>query len=327
MTHTAARLLTLIQLLQRRPGQKAAELAGILGVSVRTLHRYLAMLDEMGLPLYSERGPSGGFSLVRGYRLPPLIFTPPEAAVLALGVRLVSELWGPLYPDAAAGALVKLEAVLPDDQRTEVDWARRILVTSGLHRPDLEAAARWLEPLRRAAREQRQAWLRYRGGGRAAVEERLFDAYALVLRSGWWYVAGYCHLRRELRTFRLDRIEALELRGEHFEVPAGFDVQAYLADELRARPGITAHLRFEPQVAEAARSSRLVWDALEEEPGGGVRVTLRAPDLTWAASTVISYGPRVSVLDPPSLRRLVGEWARELAEKYQKDILDKELEP
>lgn len=76
MTTPATRLITLIMLLQRRPNQKASELAEKLGVSVRTLHRYFAMLDEMGIPIYAERGPLGGFSLVRGYKLPPLVFTP-----------------------------------------------------------------------------------------------------------------------------------------------------------------------------------------------------------------------------------------------------------
>ena len=66
MPTTATRLITLILLLQRQPHQKAGDLAPALGVSVRTLHRYFGMLDGMGIPIYSERGPYGGFSLVRG---------------------------------------------------------------------------------------------------------------------------------------------------------------------------------------------------------------------------------------------------------------------
>ena len=90
MSNTATRLITLIMLLQRRPNQKAAELAEALGVSVRSLHRYVNMLEEMGIPLYSERGPAGGFSLVRGYRMPPLVFTPAEAQRSTRSNRLAS---------------------------------------------------------------------------------------------------------------------------------------------------------------------------------------------------------------------------------------------
>ena len=91
MTTPATRLITLILLLQRQPNQKAAKLAKELGVSIRTLHRYFGMLEEMGIPIYSERGPHGGFSLVRGYKLPPMIFTPEEAVVIYLGASLVAE--------------------------------------------------------------------------------------------------------------------------------------------------------------------------------------------------------------------------------------------
>ena len=99
MSKPASRLITLIMLLQNRPSQKAAGLASELGVPVRTLHRYLAQLDEMGIPIYAERGPYGGFSLVRGYKMPPLVFTPAEAVAVSLGTGLVEDL---CHPDLAA---------------------------------------------------------------------------------------------------------------------------------------------------------------------------------------------------------------------------------
>ena len=105
MSNLATRLITLILLLQNRPNQKASELAGKLGISIRTLHRYFGMLDEMGIPVYAERGPYGGFSLVRGYKLPPLVFSLEEAVAVYLGTSLVGEMWGELYRDAAQGAM------------------------------------------------------------------------------------------------------------------------------------------------------------------------------------------------------------------------------
>src|SRR5687767_8933033 len=139
MTNTATRLITLIMLLQRQPNQKAGELAGTLGVSVRTLHRYIGMLDELGIPVYSERGPQGGFSLVRGYKMPPLIFTPTEAAALCLGTGLVADMWGQLYNEAALSALAKLENILPEDQLAEITWARQTLVNTPLPRSNLQS--------------------------------------------------------------------------------------------------------------------------------------------------------------------------------------------
>jgi predicted DNA-binding transcriptional regulator YafY len=150
--NTATRLITLIMLMQRQPNQKAGELARLLGVSIRSVHRYMAMLDEMGIPVYSERGPYGGFSLLRGYKMPPLIFTPEEAVAVHLGTGLVKELWGQMYQDAAQGALAKLDNVLPDEQRHEIAWARRTLLATGMQRSDADMVAPLLESLRRAAR-------------------------------------------------------------------------------------------------------------------------------------------------------------------------------
>jgi predicted DNA-binding transcriptional regulator YafY len=73
---------------------------------------------------------------VRGYKMPPLVFTPDEAVAVYLGTSLVEEIWGQLYRDATQGALAKLDNVLPDEQRHEVAWARRTLLATGMHRAD-----------------------------------------------------------------------------------------------------------------------------------------------------------------------------------------------
>jgi predicted DNA-binding transcriptional regulator YafY len=93
MPNTATRLITLTMLLQRRSNQKAHELAKQLGVSVRTVQRHIAMLDKMGIPIYAERGPYRGYSLVRGYKMPPLILRPEEAVAITLGTSLAGEMW------------------------------------------------------------------------------------------------------------------------------------------------------------------------------------------------------------------------------------------
>ena len=273
MSTTATRLIILIMTLQRQPNQKAADLAKKLGVSVRTLHRYFGMLDEMGIPIYAERGPYGGFSLVRGYKLPPLVFTPEEAVAIYLGTSLVSEMWGKLYQEAAQGALAKLENVLPDEQRNEIAWARRTLIATGMQRADLSALTPTLEKLRRAAREQRRIEMQYQSMTGDKVTERQVDPYALVHRSGWWYLVGYCHLRDAPRTFRVDRIQNLELLSQTFQTPDDFEVHAYLEGEFADQPLVHAKLRFTAEGAHIALSERSIWEALEENPDGSVDVT------------------------------------------------------
>ena len=317
MSTTATRLITLIMLLQRRPNQKAEELARALGVSVRTLHRYMAMLDEMGIPIYSERGPRGGFSLVRGYKMAPLVFTPEEAVAVYLGTSLVGEMWGRLYEAAAQGALAKLDNVLPEEQRHEVAWARRSLVATGMRRAALAELAPAMERLRRAIRERRRVQMTYRGRGQGEARQRALDPYALVYRWGWWYVIGHCHLREAVRSFRVDRIGELILLDVTFDAAAGFDIRAYLATDTAFQPAVRARLRFAPQFAQVALEDRLQWETVEPQPDGALIVTLAVPDLAWAASTVLAYGPIVEVLEPLELRQMVAERAEAIAQRYR----------
>jgi predicted DNA-binding transcriptional regulator YafY len=303
-------------LLQRRPNQKAGALADALGVSVRSLHRYIGMLEEMGIPVYSERGPAGGFSLVRGYKMPPLIFTPAEAVSVALGARLVGEVWGPLYAQAAEGALAKLDNVLPDEQRREVEWAVQSLIATGVNRAAAGPLGPHLETLCLALRHHRRVRLVHRGRGRAGAEERPFDIYALVHGYGWWYAVGYCHLRADLRSFRIDRIVSVELGDETYEVPPGFDAHTVMAFEFAAQSQVHVRMRFLPTGAEVARYNRSYWQSFEEQLDGSILVTFSAPDLIWASSTALSYGPLVVVEEPRALVDFVRTQAMEISANY-----------
>jgi len=302
---------------QRRPNQKAAELAEQLGVSVRTVHRYLVMLDEIRIPVCSERGRYGGFSLVRGYRMPPLVFAPEEAVAVHLGTSLVEEMWGQVYRDAAQGALAKLDNVLPDEQRREVAWARQTLLATGMHRASLELLAPHLEKLRRAIREQRRVRMTYRSRGRPDPTERDLNPYALVHRWGWWYAIGHCHLRGAIRSFRVDRILEVGLLCQTLEIPDDFEIHAYLAAEPDLQPQVRVRLRFRAEAALEALDDRVLWETLEEQADGSVIVTLAVPNLEWAARTVLSYAPHAVVLEPEDLRSLVRERALTIAEHHE----------
>jgi predicted DNA-binding transcriptional regulator YafY len=316
MANTATRLITLLMLLQRQPNQKAANLAEQLGISVRSLHRYITMLDEMGIPIYSERGPYGGFSLVRGYKMPPLVFTPEESVAVYLGTGLVREMWGKLYQDAAQGALAKLDNVLPEEQRHEIAWARRTLVTTGMHRAVLDAATPHLEKLRRAIREQRRVLMVHCKQNEQIPQSREVEPYAVVHRGGWWYVVGHCRMRDALRSFRVDRIVELTLLDKTFQTSADFDIHAFLAQAFESETKIKVQLRFAPQGAFLARDLSATWDTLEEQSDGAIIVTLTMPDLQWAASMALGLGPFVTVLEPAELQQTVRAWAGAIVEQY-----------
>jgi predicted DNA-binding transcriptional regulator YafY len=317
MSNTATRLITLIFLLQNQPNQKASELAEKLGVSVRTLHRYFEMLDEMGIPVYSERGPYGGFSLVRGYKMPPLVFTHEEAVAVVLGTGIVEEMWGDLYREAARGALAKLENLLPEEQAREVVWARQSLVATGMNRADLKALTPTLEKLRRAVREHRRVEMNYQSSQVPHPSRRGLDPYALVHRWGWWYVVGFCHVHKDIRTFRVDRILDIALLAKSFLPASDFNLQEHLKNDLQAQTKVVARLRFEPGFADLLAGNHSYWETVNPQPDGSVEVTFAAPSLEWAASNTLAYGPAVEVLEPQALRVMVAEWIEVTGRKYK----------
>ncbi|MEW5957595.1 MAG: YafY family protein [Chloroflexota bacterium] len=310
MANTATRLITLIMLLQRQPNQTASQLAEKLDVSVRTVQRYITMLDEMGIPVYAERGPYGGYALVRGYKMPPLVFTPAEAVAIYLGTSMIETVWGSLYQESVRGALAKLDNVLPDEQRAEVVWAQQTLLAIGLHQTDPIRSASLLKKLWEAVHERRVVRMLYRSRNQPESLQRDVDPYVLVHGWGWQYCLGYCHLRQGIRSFRVDRMLELALLDETFEIPADFDLEAYVATEPYFQRRVQARLYFAPEVALVALDNRAYWEALEEQPDGSVIVTFATPELEAAASIVLSYGYPAVVLEPEELRELVRERAR-----------------
>jgi predicted DNA-binding transcriptional regulator YafY len=249
--------------------------------------------------------------------MPPLVFTLEEAVAVVLGTGIVEEMWGDLYREAARGALAKLEYLLPEEQAREVSWARGSLIATGMHRADLKAQTPALEKLRRAIREHRSVDMNYQSSQVPHPSSRLLDPYALVHRWGWWYVIGYCHVHKEIRTFRVDRITGISLMDGAFSQPSDFDLHAYLNHEMQTQPQVVARLRFEAEAAHILGGNQAYWETIEPQPDGSVEATFSAPSLEWAASTTLAYGPAVEVLAPPELRALVTGWLEAAIGKYK----------
>src|SRR5262245_48115208 len=113
MYSPTTRVLTVLELLQSRERVTGAEIAERLEVHIRTVRRYIAMLEELGIPIEAERGRYGAYRLLPGYKLPPLMFTPEEALATMLGLLAVRRLGLAATAPGVEGAIAKWERVLP----------------------------------------------------------------------------------------------------------------------------------------------------------------------------------------------------------------------
>jgi len=315
MSRTASKLFQLMMMLQRRGTCSASELAQELGVSRRTVHRYMDQLDEMGLPVCSERGPHGGYSLMRGYRLPPLLFSAEEATVLYLGARLVREVLGETFDDAVVGATTKLDNVLPDDLLQQVARTEQTLVVGGLMARDYGPFSETIHVLRRCIDGRRQIQMLYQATSGNKTERRV-DPYAMALQWGWWYLVGYCHLRGEMRTFRVDRIEDVTALEQVYAPPQSFSVREYLEKSMRYEPRYQVLVRMHGQALARARQGRSAWLHVEAQPDGSALIGFGSDDLGWATGWVLSWGPEAQALEPPELVAAVQKAARGISAVY-----------
>jgi predicted DNA-binding transcriptional regulator YafY len=310
MSRPTARVLAALELLQTHGRMSGAELARRLGVDRRTVRRYVVTLEELGIPITAERGRDGHYMLVSGFKLPPMMFTDDEALALAVGLQAARGLGLAEGQVAVAGALAKLERVMPGGLRRRVRAVGET-VAIGLSRSTPAADNRALAFLCEAAETQTRARLSYRSRP-GEQTERDFDPYGLAYRSGHWYVVGWCHLRRGLRSFRLDRVQSVRLVGSRFSRPEGFDVLAHVALSLATLPRAFSVEVFLDTDLQTAQRELFGAAGVLEWSGTGVVLRGEVDSLRWFARELARLPFVFEIRKPAALRRALAAVAREL---------------
>jgi len=309
------RLLTLLELLQVRREMGGAEIAQRLEVTPRTIRRYIRGLQEMGIPIEAERGRAGGYRMRPGFKLPPLMFTNEEALALVLGLLAAERLGLVTSGLAVEGALAKLDRVLPETLRDRLRAAQETLQlglgAAGQQQGHADGGT--VLTLSTAAHSGARLRIRYRSS-RDEETERLLDPYGIAFHAGHWYVAGWDHLRDEMRTFRLDRILDIEATRESFAPPEGFDLLDEIQRSMASVPyRWRAEVRLDVSLEEARRLVNPNVGAIEAMEDGGVRLRIGADDLEWIVRRLSLLGVAFTVIGPPELRDAVLREAGRLA--------------
>jgi predicted DNA-binding transcriptional regulator YafY len=267
----------------------------------------------MGVPIDAQRGRDGGYALRPGHKLPPMMFTADEALALAVGLHAAGELGLAGITPAIASTQAKLERVLPATLRRRLADVAQTVAIEG-PRPFAAGSTAALLGLSAAARAQQRVHLRYRSAdGRET--ERDVDVFGLAYRGGAWYAVGHCHLRRELRAFRLDRVLEVEALPRSFGRPEGFDVLAHLAQSIAMLP--RAHA-VEVQLATTLSAAQgVVFAELGTltESGRGVRLSGQADDLAWFARELARLPFEFRIVKPAALRRALAAHGQALVER------------
>jgi predicted DNA-binding transcriptional regulator YafY len=315
MPYTTTRVLTALEMLQARKQLSGPELAERLEVNVRTVRRYIAALQDLGFPVETVRGRYGAYRLRPGYKLPPLMFTDDEALAVVLSLLAARRIGLGIAAPDVAGALAKVERVLPAALRDRVRAVQEsVVLAPGALRPDEPpAASAMLVSLGGAVQERRRVHLRYRASGDEDTE-RAVDPYGLVYRGGRWYAVGYCHLRRGLRVFRLDRMLHVAPCAETFERPAGFDALAEVERSIARAPwGWQAEVLLHTTLEEARARVPATLGTVEST-AHGILLRCAVDHFDWLARILSGLGCAFTVRHPPELRDALRRLAVRLLE-------------
>lgn len=312
MYHPTSRVLIVLELLQTRPLISGPELAARLEVDVRTVRNYITMLQDISIPVETVLGRHGGYRLRPGFKLPPLMFTNEEVLALILGLMMVKKVGVDDMLTISEGAMAKIERVVPIPLRERVTAIQQKLVI-GSTTPETLVEGSVIETLSLAAQQGHQVHFCYSNKA-GQKTERVLDPYGVACHDEKWYVIGYCHLRSEVRIFRLDRIQHVKIQREVFMRPTDFHILDAVLQSFIAIPDIwDIQVLLKMPLEEARRKVPPSLATLTFEPEAqGVQLATSFNNLDWMARFLVSLGCPFVIHQPAELKTALQKLAEEM---------------
>lgn len=300
MYNPTSRVLTVLELLQSKTTITGPELAARLEIDVRSVRRYITILQDAGIPIEATIGRHGGYRLRPGYKLPPLLFSDEEATAIVLSLLATSWLEIGQSPAAVEGALAKVLRVLPSRARERLSAVSAHLILSPREQ-DAQPSAALLIELSDAISQRQRIAIDYRSQN-DAITQRTVEPYGLVGWWGRWYLVGYCCMRRGYRLFRLDRLQQVRLLAESFVRAEDFDCQAYVLEHLaKLAPRWQIEVEFQAALSTVQQKIPASYGTLTATPEG-VLFQGQYGDIASTARYLVGLNLPFVVNGPPELR-------------------------
>lgn len=304
------RLTSILIQLQSKRVVKAQEIASRFGVSLRTVYRDMRSLEEAGVPICAEAG--SGYSLIDGYRLPPVQFTREEALSMLTAEKLVHTLTDKKNAEVHRSALFKIKAVLNTAEKDLLqNVENQIVVIDNPYLPPARSENIPLQEILEGIAQNRLLLLNYRAGMLLKLSERIIEPVGVIANGNYWYLMGWCRLRKDYRQFRFDRIAAysfLEERFPHRHPPLrslleNKDILPLQRAVIRVDKTYYTHLGDQPYYHGFQKSI---------DCGDQVEMHFNTPSLTGLSFWFMMIGAGADIVSPPELKELVQEKMQKL---------------
>jgi predicted DNA-binding transcriptional regulator YafY len=301
MSETSSRLLQLLSMLQGRRDWPGNELADRLEVSGRTIRRDIERLRQLGYPVDSLTGPTGGYRLRAGSAMPPLLLDDEEAIAIAVGLRTAARASVTGIEETAVRALVKLEQILPAHLRRRVSALGSATFTLPVAGPTVDP--QHLTVIAAACRDSE--CLRFGYHSRDGAEShREVEPHSLVNRGRRWYLLAWDRGRDDWRTFRIDRIARPAATGVRFtprRLPAK-NAAAYVEQSVAGAPNrFNALITLHAAAGEITSRFPAHWGTIEPVDAHTCLFRTGDDDLRWLALRIAMLDVDIEVQEPPEL--------------------------
>ncbi len=299
------RIVSIFIQLQSKRIVKAQELANRFQVSQRTIYRDIRTLEASGVPIASEAGV--GYSIMEGYSLPPVMFTREEAGSFVAAEKLMQQFTDKSLGSYFETAMYKVKSVLNVREKKWVEALEsqvRIFPNQQLFNENIPNA---LEILFESIAEKKQVFLRYTALEVDKPSERTIEPIGVFNENNYWYVMGYCHLRKDYRQFRTDRIVKIVGASKPFVL------EHKTLDELRKRNEVKnktkVRILVDKKVSKYLGSSKNHQGFVSEKiKGNQIEMTFMVDDVqNYFSRWYISFGDYAQILEPESLKKRVSE--------------------
>ncbi|MET3207530.1 UNVERIFIED_CONTAM: putative DNA-binding transcriptional regulator YafY [Paenibacillus sp. PvR008] len=317
----ADNMLSILWLLRSGKRVTAQQLADDLEIHVRTVYRCIDSLCASGAPIIADSGPNGGYRLLGEFVDSPLLFDSEEQKALVHASVFAREAGYP-FTDALVRAVDKLKRYTNEEQ---LEWINRHSDGLAVIHPPMDARElELLKHLEEAAARGESLNMVYAKGPELARTNRVLNPYGIVHWKGIWYVVGFCRLRQEIRSFRVDRIVHLEAAGTRFERPSSFSARDFLLrsllpDSLDAETLVTVRLKGHEHALNELCRHWLFGHALSERRRPDEALfKIGEPSLkTYVPYFLLPYGKSLEILEPLMLIERMAEVSLEMWKHYE----------
>ncbi len=296
------RITAILIQLQSKKVVKAQDLADRFGISLRTVYRDIRTLEEAGVPLYGEAGV--GYSLVDGYRLPPVMFTREEAMAFVTAEKLMARFTDNALGQNFTSAMFKVKAVLRGTEKDLVENLEENIIVFERKRNSTPPPDS-LDVLLKATAEKKVVKLLYKTFGKDEPTERLVEPLGIFHEHENWYTIAWCHLREEYRQFRADRIVSAQLTDMPQQERTS--LKEYYELNKQAKAAFTlqkAVIKVDRHVAQYMQDRRHYFGFVSEEVKDNyVEMTFLTESLEEGlARWLLTFADYIEVVEPHALK-------------------------